>query len=176
MEIRAIQWPEDAGRLAELKSGDLVELSGVIYTARDAAHRRLVDLLAAGSPPPFPLTDAAIYYAGPSPCPPGRPIGAIGPTTASRMDPFKERLLQAGMKLMIGKGPCMPELRELCRRYQAVYLAAPGGVAALTARCVRAAELIAWPELGAEAVRRLEVERMQLVVVNDTAGNDYYQK
>ncbi len=175
MRTHILHWPEDAERLPELHSGDVVRLSGTIYTARDAAHRRILALLDEGGPLPFDLHDAAIYYAGPCPCPPGRVIGSIGPTTASRMDAYKERLLQAGMKLMIGKGVCMPELMDLCQRYGGVYLAAPGGVAALASACVTSVELVAWEDLGAEALRRLTVQDMGLVVINDVYGQDYYR-
>ena len=126
-----INWPADSYKLTELRSGDIVHLSGTIYTARDAAHRRLVDLLDADKETPVDLRDSAIYYAGPAPCPPGMPCGSIGPTTSGRMDIYKEKMMKAGMKLMIGKGKCFPQLKELCREYKAVYLAAFGGVAAL---------------------------------------------
>lgn len=170
-----LSWPADKYKLTELRSGDVVHLSGVIYTARDAAHRRFIDLLDAGKETPIDLKDSAIYYAGPAPCPPGAACGSIGPTTSGRMDGYKERLLRCGMKLMIGKGKCFPRLKELCREYKAVYLAAFGGVAALSAKAVKSQELIAWPELGAEALVRLEVENMLLVVINDTRGHDYYE-
>lgn len=176
MQTHVIHWPEDIASLQELHSGDVVRLSGTIYTARDAAHRRIVALLEEGKPLPFVLQNSAIYYAGPCPCPPGRTIGSIGPTTASRMDVYKERLMQAGMKLMIGKGICSPELADLCCRYGAVYLAAPSGVAALSSACVRQVELVAWEDLGAEAVRKLTVQDMGLVVINDVYGNDYYRQ
>lgn len=176
MQTYVIHWPEDLAKLQELHSGDMVRLNGVLYTARDAAHRRMVDLLDRGESLPFDLRNSAIYYAGPCPCPPGRTVGSIGPTTASRMDAYKERLMQAGMKLMIGKGVCSPALSSLCQRYGAVYLAAPGGVAALSSACVVQAELIAWEDLGAEAVRKLIVQDMDLVVINDVHGRDYYRE
>lgn len=171
---KQLQWPEDAAALSQLHAGDMLYFSGVAYTARDAAHKRLTALLKAGEPLPIELHNAAIFYAGPTPCPPGKISGSIGPTTSGRMDIYKESLLKAGMKLMIGKGACMPELRTLCREYGAVYLAALGGVAALTAQTIRGQELVAWPELGAEALVRLRIERMPLVVINDIYGNDYY--
>jgi len=176
MEQKTLDWPKDAERLDQLHSGDLVLFSGFIYTARDAAHQRLVKQLERGEPTPFEIRNSAIYYAGPSPCPPGRVSGSIGPTTSGRMDAYKEAMLKAGMKVMIGKGACMPELRVLCQTYGGVYLAATGGVAALSAGCVKAAELIAWEDLGAEAVRRLLVENMPLVVINDVYGRDYYEE
>lgn len=174
MNEHILHWPADAGRLSELHSGDLVYLSGTIYTARDAAHRRLVELLRAGEEAPVCLEDSAIFYAGPSPCPPGRVCGSIGPTTSSRMEIYKEDMMKAGMKLMIGKGASDPGLPALCHAYGAAYLVALGGVAALTARCIRSMEVVAWPDLGAEAIRRLRVERLPLVVVNDIYGNDYF--
>lgn len=170
-----INWPEDSFKLSELRSGDVVHLSGTLYTARDAAHRRLVELLDADRETPIDLRRSAIFYAGPAPCPPGLACGSIGPTTAGRMDVYKEKLMKAGMRLMIGKGKCFPQLKELCREYKAVYLAAFGGVAALTAKAVKSMELVAWPELGAEALMKLEVEKMLLVVINDTRGHDYYE-
>ncbi|MBR2784331.1 MAG: fumarate hydratase C-terminal domain-containing protein [Firmicutes bacterium] len=169
-----LNWPADCYKLTDLRSGDVVHLSGTIYTARDAAHRRLVELLDAEEDPPIDLHNCAIYYAGPAPCPPGHPSGSIGPTTSGRMDIYKEKMMKAGMRLMIGKGKCFPQLKELCKEYKAVYLAAFGGVAALSAKAVKSSELIAWPELGAEALTKLEVENMLLVVINDCRGHDYY--
>ena len=174
MREHLLRWPEDAGRLPELKSGDTVLLSGVIYTARDAAHRRFLELMDRGEETPIDLQNSAIFYAGPSPCPPGKISGSIGPTTSGRMDAYKEAMMKAGMKLMIGKGVCDPHIPTLCLNYGAVYLAAVGGVAALLARSIRSSELIAWEDLGAEALRRLVVEKMPLVVINDTYGNDFY--
>ena len=174
MREHLLRWPEDAGRLPELKSGDTVLLSGVIYTARDAAHRRFLELMDRGEETPIDLQNSAIFYAGPSPCPPGKISGSIGPTTSGRMDAYKEAMMKAGMKLMIGKGVCDPQIPTLCLNYGAVYLAAVGGVAALLARSIRSSELIAWEDLGAEALRRLVVEKMPLVVINDTYGNDFY--
>ena len=170
-----LNWPADKYKLSELRSGDIVHLSGTIYTARDAAHRRLIELLDHNQKTPIDLKDSAIYYAGPAPCPPGSACGSIGPTTSGRMDVYKEKMMRAGMKLMIGKGKCFPQLKDLCREYKAVYLAAFGGVAALGAKSVKSMELIAWPELGAEALVKLEVEKMLLVVINDTRGHDYYE-
>ena len=170
-----LTWPADRYKLTELRSGDVVHLSGTVYTARDAAHRRLVELLDADKETPIDLRNCAIYYAGPAPCPPGKACGSIGPTTSGRMDAYKEQILRAGMRLMIGKGKCFPELKELCKEYKAVYLAALGGVAALQARSVKSMELVAWPELGAEALMKLEVENLLLVVINDARGHDYYE-
>jgi fumarate hydratase subunit beta len=161
---------------AGLSAGDRVLVSGTIYTGRDAAHKRLVEALAAGQEPPFPLQGAVIYYVGPSPAPPGRVIGAAGPTTSYRMDPYAPTLMEHGLKAMIGKGKRSEEVRQAMARHQAVYLAAIGGAGALMARCITEAEVIAYPELGPEAVRRLVVQDMPLVCVNDTKGGDLYQE
>lgn len=174
MQKHLLTLPLSAEKTAALHSGDQVLLSGVIYTARDAAHQRLIACLQAGEPLPFDLRDAVIYYAGPSPTPPGKIIGAIGPTTSGRMDAYTPQLLAAGLRGMIGKGRRGDEVRQAIQKHKAIYFAALGGAAALLARCVRAAELIAWPELGAEAVYRLTVEDMPLVVINDIYGQDIY--
>lgn len=166
--------PFTAENISALHSGDTVLLSGTVYTARDAAHQRIVACLEQGKPLPFDLRGAVIYYAGPSPAPPGKIIGAIGPTTSGRMDAYTPKLLAAGLSGMIGKGRRSAEVRQAIVERQAVYFAALGGAAALLARCVRAAELIAWPELGAEAIYSLLVADMQLTVINDIHGNDLY--
>ena len=173
-KVIELNWPKDYKKLKELHSGDLVIFSGDVYTARDAAHKRLVDLLSKGEATPFDVSNSAIYYAGPTPCPPGRVIGSVGPTTSERMDIYKEDMMKAGMKIMIGKGACAPEVKDLCEKYGAVYFAATGGVAALSAQSIKANELVAWKELGAEAVRRLTMEKMSFVVINDIYGNDFY--
>lgn len=174
MNEHKLNWPVDSSRISELKSGDIVYLSGTIYTARDAAHKRLVLLMQQGQATPLDLQDSAIFYAGPTPCPPGKVSGSIGPTTSTRMDAFKEDMMRAGMKMMIGKGSASAEIAALCSQYGAVYLVAVGGVAALGAQLIKESELVAWPELGAEAIYRLRVENFPLVVINDTFGNDYY--
>ncbi len=162
--------------VSQLKAGDRVLLSGTIFTGRDAAHKRIVDALAQGQEPPFPLAGAVIFYVGPSPAPPGRVIGAAGPTTSYRMDAYAPTLMAQGLKAMIGKGKRAPEVREAMAQHKAVYLAAIGGAGALMARCIREAEVIAYPELGPEAVRRLVVADMPLFVVNDVHGGDLYQQ
>ena len=149
-------------------------LSGTVYTARDAAHRRLLELLERGGEPPFPLEGAAIYYCGPAPAPPGRAIGAAGPTTSYRMDAFAPALIARGLRVMIGKGPRSAPVLEAMRAHGAVYLAATGGAGALLASCVESCELVAWPDLGAEAVRRLTLRDMPLTVAADAAGGDLY--
>ncbi len=160
---------------AALRAGDMVLLSGVIYTARDAAHKRLLALLEAGEPLPFPLRGAALYYTGPCPPPPGRPVGSCGPTTSGRMDSYTPRLLEEGLAIMIGKGPRSPEVCAAIRKRGAVYLAATGGAGALLAGCVRSREIVAFPELGTEAVSRMTVENMPLICAIDCHGGNLYE-
>jgi len=169
-----IESPLSDSVVRELKAGDRVTLSGTIYTARDAAHKILTDLIAKGEPLPFPIQGAVIYYTGPSPAPPGKIIGSAGPTTSYRMDSFTPILLKAGLKATIGKGPRSDEVKEAMVRYHAVYLGATGGAAALISRSILDSEVIAFEELGPEAVRRLTVRDMPLVVINDSHGNDLY--
>ncbi len=159
----------------KLKAGDKVLITGTIYTARDAAHKKLVELLDAGETLPFDPEGALIYYVGPSPAPPGRAVGAAGPTTAYRMDPYAERLMEAGVKAMMAKGKRSPEVRQAMVKHKAVYLAAVGGAGALIGQSIKEAEVIAFPELGPEAVRRLRVENLPAIVINDTEGNDQYE-
>lgn len=167
--------PLSADDLAALRAGDRVSVSGVIYTARDAAHRRLVDLIEAGQPLPIPLEGQIIYYVGPSPAPPGKVIGAAGPTTSYRMDPYAPRLLDLGLKAMIGKGKRSDAVVQAMVRNQAVYLAAIGGAGALMAQTVKAARIVAYEDLGPEAIRELRVQSLPAVVVNDVLGNDLYR-
>ena len=161
--------------LAPLKAGDTVLLSGVVYTARDAAHARMMELLDKGETLPFPIEGAAVYYVGPTPERPGCAIGAAGPTTSGRMDAYTPRLLDLGLACMIGKGKRGEAVVDAMRRYGAVYLGAIGGLGALLGKCVKKAEVIAYPDLGAEAVRRLEVENFPVVVVIDSEGNNLYE-
>ena len=172
-EIR-ITAPFEAEDIAKLNIGDTVLISGVIYTGRDAAHKRMVEALDRGEELPFPVEGSAIYYAGPSPTKPGNVIGSIGPTTSYRMDPYAPRLLDLGMKMMIGKGKRDAGVIESCRKNGAVYCATVGGAAALLAKQVKAVEIIAYDDLGPEAIRRLEVEEFPCIVVNDVRGNDLY--
>ena len=160
--------------LAGLRAGDTVLLSGVVYTARDAAHKRMMECLDAGRPLPFPLEGSAVYYVGPTPEPPGRVIGAAGPTTSGRMDPYSPRLIALGQRVMIGKGARDAAVKAALQKAGGAYLAALGGAGALMAACVRSAQVIAWPDLGCEAVRRLVVEDMPLTVVLDPEGGDLY--
>lgn len=174
-DIIRISAPLDAETARSLRTGQRVLLSGVIYTARDAAHRRLCELLDAGGEPPFPLEGAVIYYCGPAAAPPGRPIGAAGPTTSYRMDAYAPRLIERGVRGMIGKGERSAAVAEAMRGHGAVYLAATGGAGALLAGCVVECEVIAWDDLGAEAVRRLTVRDMPLTCAQDAAGGDLYR-
>ena len=161
--------------VAQLHAGDAVEIAGTIYVARDAAHKRLVAALEAGQPLPFDVRGQIVYYMGPSPAKPGRPIGSAGPTTSYRMDPYTPALLAAGLKGMIGKGNRSAAVRDAIIRHKAVYFAAIGGAAALIAKSVQAADVVAYPELGAEAVLRLEVVDFPAIVINDMYGGDAYE-
>ncbi len=149
-------------------------MSGDVYTARDAAHRRLYEALIKGLPLPIDLSTATIFYAAPSPTPPGKVIGSIGPTTSYRMDAFTPTLIEHGLRGMIGKGNRSPEVVEAIKQYEAVYFGAIGGIAALTAQCVKRMELVAYEDLGPEAIRKLTVVDLPLVVINDSQGNDLY--
>ncbi|WP_331775964.1 Fe-S-containing hydro-lyase [Sulfurospirillum sp. 1612] len=161
--------------VVQLKAGDIVYLSGVIYTARDAAHKKLVDLLDAGKELPFDMKGAVIYFVGPTPPKPGDPIGSAGPTTSYRMDSYSPRLISIGQKGMIGKGKRNQDVIDACVKYKAIYFGATGGAGALLARQIKSAEVIAYPELGPEAIRRLEVVDFPLTVVNDSYGADLYK-
>ena len=158
-----------------LKAGDTVYLTGTIYTSRDAGHKRMCESLAKGEPLPFDPKDATIYYVGPTPEKPGKIIGSAGPTTSGRMDAYSPRLLDLGNKLMIGKGKRDAAVKEAVVRNGAVYTAALGGAGALMCQCVKTLEIIAWPDLGCEAVRKLWVEDMPLTVILDAHGGDLYE-
>lgn len=161
--------------IAQLHAGDKVEITGVIYVGRDAAHKRLVAALDGGEPLPFAPQGQIIYYMGPSPAKPGQPIGSAGPTTSYRMDPYAPRMMELGLKGMIGKGNRSAPVREAMRQHKAVYLGAIGGAGALIAKSIKKAEVIAYEDLGAEALRRLEVEDFPAIVVNDIYGGDAYE-
>ena len=161
--------------LAPLKAGDTVLLSGVVYTARDAAHKRMMELLDRGEDLPFPVEGSALYYVGPTPERPGEIIGSAGPTTSGRMDAYSPRLLDLGQAIMIGKGARNGAVKEAVVRNGGVYLAALGGAGALMSASVKALEVICWEDLGCEAVRRLEVEDMPLTVILDSHGGDLYE-
>ncbi len=169
-----LETPLSVEDVTALRSGDRVLISGRLYTARDAAHRRLVDLLQAGKPLPIPLEGMIIYYVGPSPAPPGRVIGAAGPTTSYRMDPYTPKLLELGLRGMLGKGKRSAEVKQALVRHKAVYLAAIGGAGALMAKAIKEARVVAYEDLGPEAIRELRVENLPAIVVNDTMGNDLY--
>ena len=171
---RKIELPLTKEIAGDLRAGEYVLLSGTIYTARDAAHKRLVEALEKGEALPFPPEGATIYYTGPTPAPPGAVIGSAGPTTAYRMDPYVEPLLKAGVLGMIGKGARKGDVPELIKKYKAVYFAAPGGCGALLGKCIKECEIIAYPDLGTEAVRRLKVEDFPVFVAQDSFGNSIY--
>lgn len=167
--------PFEDGDIEKLKSGDTVMLSGTIYTARDAAHKRMTEQLENGENLPIDLAGQAIYYVGPTPAKPGQAIGSAGPTTSSRMDAYTPALLEHGLKGMIGKGYRSEEVVDAIRDNKAVYMVAIGGTGALLAQKIRSSELIAYEDLGTEAIRRLEVENFPCIVIHDSEGNDFYK-
>ena len=171
-----INLPLTDEKARQLRCGDTVYLTGEVYTSRDAGHKRMVELLSRGEDLPFDPTNATIYYVGPSPARPGQVIGSAGPTTSGRMDAYAPRLLSVGARGMIGKGARSPEVIEAMKQYSGVYFGAIGGAGALLAKCIKKAELIAWEDLQSEALRKLWVENMPLVVVIDCEGNDLYEK
>lgn len=158
-----------------LRAGDYIYITGTIYTARDAAHKRMDEALARGEALPINIEGQAIYYMGPSPAREGRPIGSAGPTTASRMDKYTPRLLDLGQKAMIGKGKRTPEVIDAVVRNKAVYFAAVGGAGALLSKCIKKSELVCYGDLGAEAILKLEVEDFPVIVVVDREGNNLYE-
>lgn len=174
MEYR-ISAPACVQELRKLKAGDSVLLSGTVYTARDAAHKRICECLDRGEKPPFDLNGSAVYYVGPTPEHDGYCIGSAGPTTSGRMDDYSPRLLDAGLKIMIGKGNRSKDVVRSMVQNGAVYLAAIGGAGALMAASIEEAELVCWEDLGCEAVRRLKVKDMPLTVAIDSEGNDLYK-
>ena len=173
--MREISIPITDEIIDGLNMADMVLLSGKIYTARDAAHKNLAALIEAGEKLPFDFDGQAVFYAGPSPAKPGRPIGSVGPTTAGRMDLYSPLLISQGLKVMIGKGLRSAEVVDAIVKYRGIYFAASGGVAALMAKCVKSARLIAFEELGTEAVRELIVEKLPLVVAIDSRGRNIYE-
>ncbi|MDR2304234.1 MAG: Fe-S-containing hydro-lyase [Treponema sp.] len=174
--VKNIRLPLSREQAAVLKAGDQALLSGIIYTARDAAHRRLIGLLDEGRPLPFPLEDSCIYYTGPTPPPPGRVIGSAGPTTSCRMDAYTPRLLRLGLRAMIGKGKRSEELIAVIRETGALYFGAIGGAGALLASRIKAVEIIAFEDLGTEAIRRLTVEDFPVTVLIDSRGRNLYEE
>ena len=159
-----------------LHAGDEVLVSGVIYTSRDAGHKRMCEALARGEELPFDPTDATIYYVGPTPAKPGQVIGSAGPTTSGRMDAYAPTMMSVGARGMIGKGARLPEVVEAMKKYSGVYFGAIGGAGALLAKCIKSAELIAYEDLGAEALRKLYIEDMPLVVIIDSDGRNLYEE
>ncbi|MCB2290255.1 Fe-S-containing hydro-lyase [Clostridium sp. CS001] len=175
MEKR-ISTPLTKDKVKDLKAGDSVLLSGVIYTARDAAHKRLVDLIDNGEELPMDVKDSVIYYVGPTPAKPGMALGSAGPTTSYRMDAYAPKLLEKGLSGMIGKGLRSKEVVDSMVKNGAVYFAAIGGAGALIGKCVKKAEIVTYEDLGSEAIRRLEVEDLPIVVVIDSEGNNLYEQ
>ena len=168
--------PIDTETIEKLRVGTQVLISGVIYTARDAAHKRLIQALDRGEKLPFDLNGQTLYYMGPSPARPGQVIGSAGPTTSSRMDIYTPRLIAAGIRAMIGKGSRSPEVREAIKRYKAIYFATIGGAGALLHRAIKQAEVIAYEDLGTEAILRLNVENFPAIVANDIYGEDLFEQ
>ncbi|MDD5312857.1 MAG: Fe-S-containing hydro-lyase [Dehalococcoidia bacterium] len=175
METIKIKAPLDEETVTKLKAGDQVFITGVIYTARDAAHKRLVESLDKGEKLPLEIKNQVVYYMGPAPAKPGYPIGSAGPTTSGRMDAYAPRLMAEGLKGMIGKGDRTQAVKDAMKKYRAVYFAAIGGAGALISKSIKKADVIAYDELGAEAIRRLEVENFPATVINDIYGNDLYE-
>ncbi len=168
--------PLSDAAVERLQIGDRVLISGAIYTGRDAAHKRLTDLIQADRPLPIDIPGQIIYYVGPSPAKPGRPVGAAGPTTSYRMDAYAPELIRLGLKGMIGKGARNQEVKDAMVKFKAVYFAAIGGAGALMAQAIKKAEIIAYEDLGPEAIRKMEVEEFPVIVVNDVRGNDLYEE
>lgn len=171
-----VDLPFKEERLLEFKAGDKLELNGILYVARDAAHKKIIEALNKGEALPFNPQGEVIYYMGPSPARPGNVIGSAGPTTSGRMDPYTIALLQKGLKAMIGKGARSPQVKEALQKYRALYLAAVGGAGAYLAERIKAVETVAYPELGAEALLRITVENFPVIVVNDAHGGDLYEE
>ncbi len=170
-----IKTPLTEETILRLKAGDMVELSGTVYSARDATHKKFFDALESREALPFDIEGQVIYYMGPTPPPPRKIIGAAGPTTSSRMDSYTPRLLELGLKGMIGKGKRSREVREAIVKNKAVYFAAIGGAGALAAKRIIKSKLIAYPELGPEALYKLEMDRFPIIVANDSSGNDIFE-
>lgn len=174
--MRKLEVPFNDKDIADLKAGEQALLSGVIYTARDAAHKRMVEALERRELLPIDIKGQILYYVGPTPAKPGHVIGSAGPTTSSRMDAYTPKLLDAGLKGMIGKGKRSQEVVDAIKKYRAVYFAAAGGAGALLSRRIKKAEVVAYDDLGPEAIYRLDVEDFPVIVVNDIYGNDLYEE
>ena len=176
MKTLNIKSPLDEETLKDLKAGDQVFVTGVIYVARDTAHKRIIEALDQGKPLPFDIKGQTIYYMGPSPAKPGQVIGSAGPTTSGRMDVYSPRLMAEGLKGMIGKGMRSQAVKDAMKKHKAIYLAAIGGAGALISKSIKKSEVVAYEELGAEAIRRLEVEDFPATVINDIYGGDLYEE
>jgi len=174
-EIR-VTTPLNEDKISKWRSGDKILISGIIYTGRDAAHKRLVELIDKGETLPFDVKGQIIYFVGPTPARPGRAVGSAGPTTSYRMDAYSPRLIEKGLKGMIGKGSRSKEVIEAMIKHKCVYMTAVGGAGALISRCITHSEIIAYEDLGPEAIRKMEVKDLPVIVVNDTSGNDLYQE
>lgn len=174
--IKEVTTPLSDADVESLKSGDRVRLTGVLYTGRDAAHARFLPLINEDKPLPFDVRGQIIYYTGPSPARPGMVIGSVGPTTGSRMDKYAPKLLALGLKGMIGKGSRSREVRDALKKHKGVYFGAIGGAGAYLSRFVKQVEIVAYEDLGTEAIRRLEVEAFPAIVINDCHGNDLYEE
>ncbi|NOZ87248.1 MAG: Fe-S-containing hydro-lyase [Deltaproteobacteria bacterium] len=175
-DVLEITTPLTDETVENLKAGQRVLISGTIYGGRDSAHKRMIAALDAKEPLPVDLKGQVIYYVGPAPAPPGRPIGSAGPTTSGRMDAYTPRLLEIGLKGMLGKGSRSKEVKDAIRRYKAVYLALVGGAAALISQSILESEVVAYEELGPEALRRMKVKNLPAVVINDVHGGDLYEQ
>ncbi len=174
--VYELKTPITQEQIQQLHIGDAVKITGVIYTGRDAAHKRLCELLEQGKQLPIDVNGAVIYYVGPTPAKPGRAIGSAGPTSSYRMDAYSEPLLKQGLKMMIGKGPRSTELKNMLPKYGAVYLSAIGGAAASISESVKKCEIVAYEDLGAEAIHRLEVQDFYAIVTYDAQGNDLFEQ
>lgn len=174
--IKHLTTPLTLQDVESLKAGDQILLSGIVYTARDAAHKRLVELIEMGKELPFDVKDQVIYYVGPTPAKPGSVFGSGGPTTAGRMDAYAPKLMSLGLKGMIGKGYRQESVKKAIQDYQAIYFGAVGGAGAYISQCIQACEVIAFDDLGPEAIRRLEVKDLPLTVIIDSQGNDLYER
>lgn len=168
--------PVDEKLVRSLRAGDSVRITGVIYTGRDAAHKRLCELLERGEPLPVDVKNSIIYYVGPTPAKPGRAIGSAGPTSSYRMDPYAEPLLKQGLKVTVGKGPRSSQFKQLLQQYGGVYLSAIGGAAASISETIKKCEVVAYEDLGAEAIHRLEVKDFYAIVTYDSVGNDLFEQ
>ena len=173
---KKVKLPLTEESIRSLRAGDNVLLTGVMYVARDSAHKRMSESLDRGEPLPFDIKGQTIYYMGPTPAKPGQVIGSAGPTTSGRMDAFSPRLIAAGLRGMIGKGMRAPAVKEAIKKYGAVYMAAIGGTGALISKSIRKSEVVAYKELGAEAILRIEVEDFPATVINDIHGADLYEE